>query len=82
MLHTLIASFLFFNPLSNVPLGSFDSEVKGLPFLSGSLTRKIEKAVLPAVQMNEIMMFAMKQYQMVFPPNGSDDGSMLVRGRL
>lgn len=80
--HTLMESFLFFKPFSRLPLGSFESDVKGFLFLRGLLARKREKAVLAAVHANSSMMLAAQQRDMAEKEKGRVVGTMLVLGRL
>jgi len=75
-------SFLFFNPLRRLPFGSFESDVNGLPFFSGYLTRKSENAVLAAFQANMSSRLTRKQRNRVGMEKGSEEGSMLLLGRL
>lgn len=58
---TLMESFLLFRPFNRLPLGSFDSDVRAWPFLSGFFTMNIEKALLPAVHKNPTPAPAMTQ---------------------
>lgn len=75
-------SFLAFNPFRRLPLGSLDSEVSGLLFLSGLLTMNSEKASLPSVHTNVSSTLVHKHRRMMVNENGSVMGVMLVLGRL
>ena len=78
----MIDSFLFFNPFSKLPFGSFASAVNGFPFFRGLLTSNNEKAVLAAVHANMTITLAAKQRRRVDGEYGRLAGGTLVRGRL
>jgi len=73
---------LLFNPFNKLPLGSLDSEVKGFPFFKGSLTKKMEKAILDTVQVNNRNKLAVQHRSRVLNEKGDETGTMFVRGRL
>jgi hypothetical protein len=80
--HTRIASFLLFRPLSRLPFGSLDSDVRGWPFLRGSLTRKIENAAFPTIHITESRNPAKQHFVATQKLNGNAVGSIFVLGRL
>ena len=80
--HTLMESFLLFKPLRRLPLGSLDSEVSGFPFFKGSLTKKMEKAAFPALQMKTARNPARTQRIRTQRVMGYTLGGMFVFGRL
>ena len=75
---TRIESFLLLRPFRRLPLGSFESEVRGFPFFRGSLTMKIEKARFPAPQITIKKKPAKKQLRIVEKLIGLYGGRMLA----
>lgn len=79
---TLIESFLLFKPFRRLPLGSLDSEVRGLPFFIGSLTISMENATFAASQEKHNKKLNQRHLPSTATVKGIDAGSMLVLGRL
>lgn len=77
-----MAIFLFLSPFSRLPLGSLESEVNGLLFFSGSRTKKMLKATLPAFHNRRRRKPAQKQRINVQRVKGMAVGSMLVFGSV
>lgn len=78
-----MCNFLLFSPFNSVPLGSLDSDVRGLPSFNGALTKSMENILLPASHMNSSMKPDRKQRNHIHPFTPERvAGSMLVLGKV
>lgn len=72
---TLVCNFFPFSPVNKLPLGSRDSYVIGLSFLSGSCATYVEKAAFPTSHSITRRKPDTKVYQNMVQWNGHLSGS-------